>query len=594
MKPDSVVEEIKSKIDIVSLIAEHVDLKRAGQNYKGLCPFHSEKTPSFMVNPSKQIFHCFGCGKGGDALSFIMECESMSFPEAVTYLAGKAGIAIEDYRRETKAGRSLKEDLYAINREALAFFRSNVHPSRQTGAYLKERGLADETAGAFSLGCSRQERDALFTHLVKLQFPPEHIKASGLVYFGEQKPFDFFRDRLMFPLFDLQDRVIAFGGRIMTPSKSSPKYLNSPESAIFRKGEACYGLNRAKGAIGRKGYSLVVEGYMDTLLCHQYGFENAVAPLGTALTAGHLKKLKRFSDKLLLVFDGDAAGTSATKRALELVYAEGMAAKVLVLPEGEDPDSFLRKYGPEQFRKRMGAALTPVEFLLKASGKNRIDGVRVLLRFLSPCPDSLMRDEALRELADRSGMQEAALREEFKNMQRGPSRPGRYPAGEASGLHARAEGPGTAALSREERMLLLALLSAPERAIPLLESFPADNRGSGLVRGIFEKVKTAFAPGTADGRSTERILALCDDEEKRLVTHLSVSPEIDEENVEVVIEECLRNIAVKDLEKQIRSAGEAGDVERLQSLLLQKKENYQKTPEAFHGKGVADHERRGS
>lgn len=594
MKPDTVVEEIKSKIDIVNLIAEHVDLKRSGQNYKGLCPFHSEKTPSFMVNPSKQIFHCFGCGKGGDAFSFIMEYEGMSFPEAIACLAGKAGIQIEDYRRESKAGRSLREDLYAINKEALAFFRSNLPLSRQTAAYLKERGLTDEIIGTFSLGCGRQERNALFTRLVSQQFPPERIKASGLVYFGEQEPFDFFRDRLMFPLLDLQERVIAFGGRIMAPSKSSPKYLNSPESAIFRKGEACYGLHRAKSAISRKGYSLVVEGYMDTLLCHQYGFDNAVAPLGTALTAGHLKKLRRFSDKLLLVFDGDAAGVSATKRAIELVYAEGMAAKVLLLPQGEDPDSFLRKYGPEQFRRGMGNALSPVEFLLKSSGRNRIDGVRALLHFLSPCPDPLMRDEALRELADRSGIQEMTLREEFKNIHRRPSRQGRPSAEGASGMRMGGESADTAALSREERMLLLALLSSPERAVPVLESSPLVNRGSGLVQGIFEKIKTAFISGAADGRSTERLLALCDEEEKRLVTQLSVSPEIDEENVEVVIEECLRNITVKDLEEQIRSAGEAGDVERLQSLLLQKKGKLSKSSGSLSRQGFTDHERRGS
>ncbi|MBZ0156136.1 MAG: DNA primase [Alphaproteobacteria bacterium] len=576
MKPDTIVEEIKSKIDIVSLIAEHIDLKRSGQNYKGLCPFHSEKTPSFMVNPSKQIFHCFGCGKGGDVFSFIMEYEGMNFQEAITYLSDKAGIRIEDYRSESKANRSLKEDLYAINREALAFFKDNMRPSRQTMAYLKERGLADETVERFSLGYSRQERNALFTHLTKRKFPPEHIKASGLVYFGDREPFDFFRDRLMFPLLDLQDRVIAFGGRIMTSSGSSPKYLNSPESLIFKKGEACYGLNHAKSAISKKGYSIIVEGYMDALLCHQYGFDTTVAPLGTALTAGHLKKLRRFSDKLLLVFDGDAAGVSATKRALELVYAEGMAAKVLPLPQGEDPDTFLRKYGSEQFRTRMGSALTPVGFLLRASGKNRIDGVKALLRLLASCPDSLMREEALRELADKSGMNETALREELKDIRQSPSRQGRHQAGGGPGAPAQEGTSGPAEMSREERMLLLALLSAPDRAVPVLDRVPLDSRGSGFARGLFEKIKTAFVPGAADGLSTERLLALCNGEEKRLVTQLSVSPEIDEENVEVVIEECLRKIAVKDLEKQIRSAGEAGDVERLQSLLLQKRKKLSK------------------
>ena len=565
---NSTVEDIKARIDIIDLIAEHVELKRAGQNYKGLCPFHSEKTPSFIVNPSKQIFHCFGCHKGGDIFAFVMNYENMTFQEALSYLSQKAGIKLENRSQRSEVRSGLKENLFAIHKEALIFFQNNFKISKQALSYLNERGLNSETIEKFSIGYSKNAKydgnDALFNHLKAKGFATEHIKASGLVNFGEHGIYDFFRDRLMFPIFDLQGRTIAFGGRILSSSKNAPKYINSPDSIIFKKGESSYGLNIAKNSITQKGYSIIVEGYLDVISCHQYGFTNAIAPLGTALTPGQLKRLKRFSNKVLLVFDGDSAGISATKRSIELCYAEGMIAKILLLPQGEDPDTFLRKHGEENFRKYMGRAISPVEFLLKVSGRSKPDAVRYMLQIIASCPDSLQRDETIRELSDRSKINELTLREELKAA--GQKR-------QKSEVRSQKSDILNPCINREEQMLLTIALSFPDRAALIannIDPMIIENPG---IRGIFEKIKKGLSMG--------KLLSVCDEEEQRLITMLSINTEIDEEyveaNVEEIIEGCLKAIALRKLERQIKSAGEAGDVKLLNSLLFEKKSLSQKS-----------------
>ncbi len=580
---NSIVEDIKARIDIIDLIAEHVELKRAGQNYKGLCPFHSEKTPSFMVNPSKQIFHCFGCHKGGDIFAFVMNYENMTFHEALSYLSQKAGIKLENKSRNLEVKSGFKENLFAIQKEALIFFQNNLKISKQAISYLNERGLNSETIEKFSIGYTKNAKydgnDALCNHLRAKGFATEHIKASGLVNFGEHGTYDFFRDRLMFPIFDLQGRAIAFGGRILSSSKNAPKYINSPDSIIFKKGESSYGLNIAKNSITQKGYSIIVEGYLDVISCHQYGFTNAVAPLGTALTPGQLKRLKRFSSKVLLVFDGDSAGISATKRSIELCYAEGMIVKILLLPHGEDPDTFLRKHGEENFRKYMGRAISPVEFLLKVSGRSKLDAVRYMLQIIATCPDSLQRDETIRELSDRSKINELTLREELNAIKKSQ--------GSRAKIQERGRNQKSDILNpciyREEQMLLTIALSFPDRAAPIANKIDPMIIEDPVIRGIFEKIKK--------GLSMEKLLSVCDEEEQRLITMLSINTEIDEEyveaNVEEITEGCLKAIALRKLERQIKSAGEAGDVKLLNSLLFEKKSLSQKSKLLLKGGNLA-------
>ncbi|MCL4457043.1 MAG: DNA primase [Nitrospirae bacterium] len=559
---NSAVDDIKARIDILDLIAEHVDLKRAGQNYKGLCPFHSEKTPSFMVSPSKQIFHCFGCNKGGDIFAFVMNYENMTFQETVSYLAQKAGINIDTFKGDSRI-KGLKEGMFAIQREALAFFINNLKDSKNASAYIKERGLKNEIVEKFSLGYAKNEKDSLSNHLKAQGFPVEHIKASGLVNFGENGTYDFFRDRLMFPIFDLQGRTVAFGGRILSAAKNAPKYINSPDSVIFRKGELSYGLNLAKNAVTQKGYSIVVEGYLDVMMCHQYGFMNAVAPLGTALTSGQLKKLKRFSNKVLLIFDGDAAGVSATKRSIELCYAESMIVKILPMPAGEDPDTFLRRHGEDHFKKHLGRAVTPVDFLLKTSGKSKLDAVRHIMNLISLCPDPLQKDETIRELSEKSKTNELMLREELKNMGAKKQR--------AEDRGHKTDAPATS--SREERLLLKIALSIPHKASSVVNGIDIEEVEDPVIKDIFKKIKTSMKNGSGHnkGLSIERLLPICSDEEQNLITGLSMDAWIDEEHADESIAGCFKAIALKDIERQIKTAGEAGDVKRLHSLLFEKK-----------------------
>lgn len=568
MRSDRVVEELKSRIDIVDIISEHVDLKRAGQNFKGLCPFHSEKSPSFMVNQAKQMFHCFGCNKGGDMFAFIMDYENMTFPEAVSYLANKAGIEIERYSGGPDIKKGLKEGLLAVYREAAAFYRENLSSSSRTQAYLRERGLEAGIIERFSLGYSTNEREALYERLKKKGFSQEHIKAAGLVYFGENGSHDFFRDRLMFPILDSQGRAIAFGGRTMSSSKNIPKYLNSPDSHIFRKGETCFGLDLAKGRITEKGYSIITEGYLDVIMCHQHGFENTVAPLGTALTAGHLKKLKRFADKTLLVFDGDAAGISASKRSLPIVFSEGLTAKVLLLPEGEDPDTILRKHGREQFSRRMGKALTPVEFLFKTSGTDKLDTVRQILNIVSLCPDTLQRDRTLNELSDRSGINEPTLREELKQVTARMKTPGsRSTSASSSGAAL-----NMAVKNKEEEILLNIALTMPEKLCVILEAIEPEHIEHPVLREVFRKLKAIAGDGPAEGPDIGSLLKICDGDEQAFIAKYSLRPDIDEEKVDANIEDCLANITLKSLDRRIKAAEREADAVLLKSLVAAKLE----------------------
>ncbi|HKN19275.1 MAG TPA: DNA primase [Dissulfurispiraceae bacterium] len=562
MQSDRTIDEIKTKIDIVDLVAEHVDLKRAGQNFKGLCPFHAEKTPSFMVNPSKQICHCFGCGKGGDIFAFTMHYENMNFHEAVSYLASKSGIKIERFTNGPTCGKGTKESIFEIHKEALQFFKNNLSLSNGANAYLKERGLSSEIMETFSIGYSTSMRDPLFSYLKKQSFNPEQIKASGLVYFGENGVHDFFRDRIMFPIFDLQGRPVAFGGRKLSTSVNIPKYLNSPDHILFKKGESCYGINLAKNAITQKGYSIVVEGYLDAIMCHQHSFTNAIAPLGTALTAGHLKKLKRFSSKVLLLFDGDPAGTAATKRSLELIYTEGMSAKIVVLPENDDPDTFLRKHGADYFRQYIGKAVTPVEFLLKLYGRNKLDGVRYALSLIISCPDSLQRDETLRELASWSGIDELTLRQELKNSKR----PANHKGSEVDGLQKR-----TGTISKEEQTLLSIIFSVPEKRHEILTHLDPEYMGSFTMQGLFEKVGSFLSKNKTDNLLSADFMALCSSDEQAVITKLSVDAEVAPEQVDAMIKGCLRTMAMKGIGRQIERAGKAGDEKLLFSLFGKKK-----------------------
>lgn len=386
---DEIIQRVKDAIDIVALVGEYVPLKKAGASYKGLCPFHSEKSPSFTVSPSRNGFHCFGCGKGGNAITFVMEMEKISFPEALRLLAEKAGVQLPKPKEEErdKEEERARERMQDLNEFAGKFFHERLLSEEGKGArdYFKKRGFTKETAVKYLIGYAPAGWDALKNATLKGGFTQEELLAAGLLSQNEEKRsvYDKFRDRLIFPVRNNYDKLIAFGGRTLN-DESGPKYLNSPETLLFKKSECLYLLNEAREAIRQKGYVLVVEGYFDALSLHHAGFENSVATLGTALTSQHGRMLKRYTSDVVLLYDSDDAGQAAAARGAESLLSAGLRLRVLKLPDVKDPDEFLAKHPKEDLealvtkapdffrwwaasvnRKLKGA---PVEERLRAAG----------------------------------------------------------------------------------------------------------------------------------------------------------------------------------------------------------------------------------
>ena len=363
---DELIEEIRTRNDIVDVISGYVRLQKKGSSYFGLCPFHNEKSPSFSVSRQKQMYYCFGCGAGGNVFTFLMEYENYSFVEAVKYLAERAGISLPEaeYSKEAKQRADLKTSILEVNKQAAKYFYVQLKSEKGTQAYtyLKDRGLSDGTITAFGLGYSNKYRDDLYKYLRKLGYSEELIRQAGLVNTDErQGVYDKFWNRVIFPIMDANSRVIGFGGRVMGDGK--PKYLNSPETPVFDKSRNLYGLNRAR--ISKMPYFLLCEGYMDVISLHQAGFTNAVASLGTALTAGHASLIKRYVKEVYLTYDSDEAGTKAALRAIPILRDAGISAKVIRMDPYKDPDEFIKNLGKEEYEKRIENARNGFMFSLK-------------------------------------------------------------------------------------------------------------------------------------------------------------------------------------------------------------------------------------
>jgi DNA primase len=554
MVSDDAVEEIRSRLDIVELISEYVPLKRAGRNHKGLCPFHAEKTPSFMVSHEKQIFHCFGCGAGGDVFGFLMRRENLEFRDALEMLARRAGVEL---KRRDPAERGLREKLKAVQAEALAFWKESL--ARDAGAreYLKNRGIAGESIKAFSLGYAPPGWHTLLNRLKGGGYGEDVLIKAGLAARGDRGAYDVFRDRVIFPILDVHGEPIAFGGRVM--GDGMPKYLNSPDTMLFKKGETLYALGPAREEIRKKGYAVVVEGYMDAIMCHQHGITNTVAPLGTALTGGQLRKLAVLAENVLLVFDGDAAGVSAARRSLALVLENGLRGKVLALPEGEDPDSVLNGKGAEHMRKLMAGASSPVEFILAIPGAGRAESVREAVALIARVGDPLLRDELLLELSEASGTRELTIREELNRFKK----TGAFSApGKAGG--------GGQLPCNEEVLLLSAALCRPEKTGEIFERIAREDIRSALVRGLLEKLLAAPPSGPATDIAEN-------DEERALVSKLSLEPGFDLSRIEQNIDDCVLKINTRHLDEKIQSAQDAGDLRLLARLYSERHKLIQRT-----------------
>ncbi len=367
--PDEIIEEIRSKNDIADVIGNYVQLKKKGSNLFGLCPFHSEKSPSFSVAPTKQIFHCFGCGVSGNVITFLMKYENLSFQEAIQMLAERSGVKLPEaeYSEEAKRKKLERQRLFEIQKEAAAFYFRTLRSSEgEVGMrYFRERRLTKETMQSFGLGFSGKSGHVI-AYLKSKGYTEKELMKSGLVNYDEKRGmYDKFWNRVMFPIMDVQNRVIAFGGRVMGDGK--PKYLNSPETAIFEKSKNLYGLNVARRS--RKGYMIACEGYMDVISLHQAGFTEAVASLGTAFTPEHARILKRYTDEVRLTYDSDEAGIKAALRAIPILKSAGISSRIIHMEPYKDPDEFIKNLGAEEFQKRIDKAENSFYFEISVKEK---------------------------------------------------------------------------------------------------------------------------------------------------------------------------------------------------------------------------------
>jgi DNA primase len=420
------LDEIRERVDIVDLVGSYLTLKRAGTAYKAVCPFHKEKTPSFTVNPQRQIYHCFGCGAGGDVFKFVMQYENVEFMEAVRMLAQRAGVALQ-FDQQDKAEEGLKEQLYRVHEEATPLLPGRAAPEQ--GGGRRPRVPRETTAGAptswrrSGLGFAPRATDVTLRFGEKHGFAPALLETSGLLAKSEDgRSYDRFRDRLMFPIRDLSGRVIAFSGRILEKEASPAKYLNSPETPLFRKSKVLYAMDRARKSIIEARTCLLCEGQIDVIRCHGAGITNAVAGLGTAITEEHSRLIKRHADTVTLLMDADTAGQNSAIRSAEIFLEGELSVQVAALPVGEDPDSLIVKRGADALREVLGRARSVIDFqidvlsaredLKTEQGFRRV--AKALLETIQHAQSGVQRDQLLREAASRLGVSETALREDLR------------------------------------------------------------------------------------------------------------------------------------------------------------------------------------
>lgn len=421
--PENIIDQIQTRSDIVEVISRYIPLAKAGRNYKAPCPFHHEKTPSFIVSPDKQIYHCFGCGAGGNVFSFVMKYENVEFPEAAEILAEKVGVKIPRFGPAKRELTSLANQLYKINELAVSFFQESLGRSQAGRDYLVSRGIGDDMIKKFKIGYAPDGWEAGLSFFRKKDIEGAMLEKAGLAISNEKGGYyDRFRKRLIFPIFDMKDRVLGFGGRVL--DSSLPKYMNSPETYIYSKGRHLYGLNFSKDGIKKQGYALIVEGYLDFIIPYQEGAKNIIATLGTALTIDQVKLLKRFANTVIMVYDPDEAGEAASLRNMDMFISEGVNVYIAELPEGLDPDSYIRKFGTDDFIKITKSSKNLFEYKLcklssrfdikTAHGKAAIAGE--MLPTISRIENAVLRSNLIKKLAERLSVDEESIRTELKKV----------------------------------------------------------------------------------------------------------------------------------------------------------------------------------
>jgi DNA primase len=427
--PENILNEIQDKCDIVEVISGYVSLRPSGRNFKACCPFHHEKTPSFIVSPDKQIYHCFGCNSGGNVFNFIKEHEKIDFIEAVKMLAEKTGVKLPEYRSYDDQEASIVSAVYTVNDIAANYYSGflvggGLKPSPTLPeCYIAKRGLDESIIKKFRIGYADSSWKALLDYLTVRGIKQDTILKAGLIIKGKENSYyDLFRNRIIFPIFDVRNRIIGFGARVM--DDSMPKYINSPETAVYKKGQHLYGLNFAKADIKERNFAIITEGYLDVITCHQYGVNNAIASLGTALTTEQIRLLKRYTHNVVMLYDADKAGEMASLRGLDLLLEEDINVKIATLEKDHDPDSFLRKFGRENFDqaiKKSKSLFTYKLDILKdkfnsTEPESKAETIEEMLTTINRVRNAIVKAEYIKLLAQELSVKEDAIWDELKKV----------------------------------------------------------------------------------------------------------------------------------------------------------------------------------
>jgi DNA primase len=559
----SPIEEIKSRLDIVEVISSYLPLKKAGSNYKTLCPFHSEKNPSFFVSPSRQIWHCFGCNRGGNIFKFIMEIEGVEFGDALRILAKKAGVELKPLSPEDQKLKTERQRLYEICELACQFFERQLEgkTGKEVIEYLKKRGFKDETIKKWRIGWAPETKRSLVDFLLKKGYKIDEVEKAGLAIKTEsQLYFDRFRGRIIFPIFDLNSQVVGFGGRIFKKEEGA-KYINTPNTLIYDKSKILYGLDKAKVEIVKKNFCILVEGYVDTILTHQAGFENTVAVSGTALTSYQLALLKRYTENLFLAFDMDVGGDFATKRGIDLAQESGFNVKVLIFPPGKDPADVISE-NPAKFAEIVENSISILDFYFQNAfsnfDKNTFEGRKEILKTLLPLikriDNKVEQAVWVSKLSRELGTKEENVWEELEKLKLEEKGIGFERGEEVSSLQRKREE------VLEERCLTL-ILKFPE----MLNLIDEENFQYFSERGkeILEKLKIQNKELTPETKEYFEILAFKSEVE-----------EVEGKGVDREIKFCLREIKLiklknelEELTKELKRVEEEKDEKKVDELL---------------------------
>jgi len=572
--PEEVIEEVRTRNDIVDIVSQYVNLKKKGANYFGLCPFHNEKSPSFSVSPGKQMYYCFGCGAGGNVITFVMEYENYTFVEAVKMLADRAGIALPEveYSKEARAQADLKNTLLEINRLAANFFYYQLkQPSGKVGYdYFKEkRRLTDDTIRHFGLGYSSKVPDDLYRYMRSKGYNDDILKETGLFFIDERGARDKFWNRVMFPILDVNNRVIGFGGRVM--GDGEPKYLNSPETKIFDKSRNLYGLNFARST--KKPQLLLCEGYMDVIALHQAGFDNAVASLGTALTSGHANLLKRYTKNVYLTYDSDEAGTKAALRAAPILREAGVTTRVIRMEPYKDPDEFIKNMGAEAFQERIDQAqnsfLFEIEVLKRdynlEDPEQKTNFYNAVARKLLEFPEALERDNYTQAVAREQFIPYQELKQLVSRLSSRivPGAEQTQPREQFSPRERKKEKEDGARQS--QRLLLTWLIEDPKLFDKIEGIITPDDFREDLYHQVAQMVFDGHARGDVNPAGILNHF-INDEEQYKEVAALfnaSLKESLNNEEQKKAFAETVRRIKKNSLDDQIRRASDLNELQRL-------------------------------